>query len=139
MNDSGWWECPNFSRIEGHSRHHYQLNEFVLEILALLAPTFSFLSCRCHSTLQKNIDLSFANYRSYVSYQSYLEVWCSHRWQARWVSTLAVEKDGLDLGQHFWVHPKIDQRIVWSKTFYAHQTFWIRNLLQRFCASLNVS
>lgn len=96
----------------------------------------TFLSCRCHSMLQNNIDLSFANYKSHVSYQWHLEVDAVTGGKRGEAAKLAVEKDGLHLGQHLWVHLKTDQGIVWSKTFLVLQTFWGRSLLQRFCTSL---
>jgi hypothetical protein len=47
--------------------------------------------------LQGNIDLSFANYRSYVRHLEVDAVTGGKRGEA---AKLPVEKDGLDLGQH---------------------------------------
>jgi hypothetical protein len=83
MNDSGWWERPISSPIEGHSMHHYQLNEFVLEILALLAPTFHFRIMQMSQYASLKHWLELCQLQDLCQLSMTFGSWCSHRWQAR--------------------------------------------------------
>jgi hypothetical protein len=137
VNDSGWWECPNSSPNWGPYYAPLPV-KWICSWNSGFVGTKIQLSYHTHVTVCFRTTLTWAlpNTGAYVSYQWHLEVDAVTGGKWGEAAKLAVEKDGLDLGQHSWVHLKTDQGIVWSKTFLVVQTFWGRSLWQRFCTSL---